>query len=109
MNFISLYYNHFEQNQTGKDELLRVPTDQMNNFIKATMARNKHTMLVDPQKIKYKTGDTVRIVEGDFMGVVGKVARVGGQSRVIVTLDGVCSIATAYIPSAFLEPYESDK
>ena len=63
-------------------------------------------MVVDPKNIRYKTGDMVRIVEGDFIGVVGKVARIGGQSRVIVTLEGVCTIATAYIPSAFLEPYQ---
>ena len=108
--YLSLYYDHFSTTSRGTDRLLTVPTVQMDNFIKATSVRSRHTMLVDPATIRYKSGDKVRIVEGDFMGVVGKVARVGGQSRVIVTLDGVCSIATAYIPSAFLEPYdESDE
>lgn len=104
--YLSLYYDHFNTRSSGTDRLLSVPSVQMDNFIKATSVRSRHTMVVDPATIRYKSGDKVRIVEGDFMGVVGKVARVGGQSRVIVTLDGVCSIATAYIPSAFLEPYE---
>lgn len=106
LSFLSLYYDHFSQTSQGTDRLLTVPAVQMDNFIKATSVKSKHTIVVDPATIRYKSGDKVRIVEGDFMGVVGKVARVGGQSRVIVTLDGVCSIATAYIPSAFLEPYQ---
>jgi len=102
---ISFYYNHFEKEKTGIDKLLTIPTAQMDNFIMATRVRNQHTMLVDPSKLSLKAGDTVRITEGDFVGVVGKVARIKGQKRVVVALEGVCAIATAYIPSAFLEPY----
>lgn len=104
--YVTLYYDHFNHSNKGTNKLLTVPAFQMDNFIRATSIENKHTMVVDPKNIRYKTGDMVRIVEGDFIGVVGKVARVGGQSRVIVTLEGVCAIATAYIPSAFLEPYQ---
>ncbi len=102
---ISFYYNHFEKEKTGVDKLLTVPTPQMDNFIRATRVRNQHTVLVDPSKITFKSGDTVRIIEGDFVGVIGKIARIKGQKRVVVSLEGVCSIATAYIPSAFIEPY----
>ena len=105
--YITLYYDHFSHSSNGTNKLLTVPAFQMDNFIKATSKANRHTMVVDPKKIRFKSGDLVRIVEGEFIGVVGKVARVGGQSRVIVTLEGVCSIATAYIPSAFLEPYQN--
>lgn len=106
---ISFYYNHFEKEKTGIDKLLTIPTAQMDNFILATRVRNQHTMLVDTATVTFKTGDLVRIVEGDFVGVVGKVARIKGQKRVVVTLEGVCSIATAYIPSAFLEPYTPEE
>jgi hypothetical protein len=37
------------------------------------------------------------------MGVQGKVARVSGQQRVIITLSQFGLISTAYIPSAFIE------
>ena len=102
---VSFYYNHFEKESNGIDKLLTIPTWQMDNFIRATKVRNQHTMLVDPAKASFKAGDTVRVVEGDFLGVVGKVVRIKGQKRVLIVLEGVCAIATAYIPSAFLEPY----
>lgn len=102
---LSFYYNHFEKESTGMDKLLTIPTWQMDNFIRTTRVRNQHTLLVDPTKLNFKSGDLVRIIEGDFVGVVGKVARIKGQKRVVVMMEGICAVATAYIPSAFLEPY----
>lgn len=34
---------------------------------------------------------------------VGKVARLGGQQRIVVEVKGVCLVSTAYVPSVFLE------
>jgi len=34
---------------------------------------------------------------------IGKVARYHGQQRVAVITDGLLTIASAYVPSAFLE------
>ena len=45
----------------------------------------------------------VRVTDGEFKGVEGRVARVSGQQRVVVEVEGVCLISTAYIPSAFIE------
>ena len=39
--------------------------------------------------------------------VEGKVARVAGQQRVVIELPGVCLVATAYIPTAFIKPIPS--
>lgn len=50
----------------------------------------------------------VRVMDGEFAGVEGRVARVSGQQRVVVEVEGVCLIATAYIPSAVLEKDVSD-
>lgn len=51
-------------------------------------------------------GRRVRVIDGMFKGVEGKVARIQGQQRVIVTISNVCLIATAYVPSAFLQIIE---
>lgn len=75
----------------------------MENFIRATRITNKHVMAVTPAMCHFKNGDMVKVTEGDFKGVVGRVARVAGQQRVIVELKGLCMVATAYIPSAFIE------
>ena len=48
-------------------------------------------------------GTTVRVTDGTFKGVVGKVARYCGHQRVAIIIDGIVTIATTYIPSAYLE------
>lgn len=47
-----------------------------------------------------QTGVSVRYAF--FLGVEGGLAHVPGKQRVLVETDGLFSIATAYIPSAFL-------
>ena len=46
----------------------------------------------------------MRVVAGDFKGVEGRVARVASEQRVVVEIEGLCLIATAYIPTAFIRP-----
>ena len=75
----------------------------MLNFIIATSTDNKQTMMENPSQCHFKGGDQVRVIDGEFKGVVGRVARVSGQQRVIIEIDNVGLLATAYIPSACLE------
>ena len=75
----------------------------MINFIKATSTDSEHVRIVTEEQCHYKSGDIVRVIAGDFKGVVGKVARVAGQQRVVVDISGLCLVATAYIPTDFLE------
>ena len=49
----------------------------------------------------------VRVIDGAFTGVVGRVGRAAGQQRVIVVLEGVCNVATAYIPNDFIQIIET--
>lgn len=79
-----------------------VPYYEMLNFIRLTSVESEHIKLVEPENCHYKNGDKVLIVDGDFTGVEGRVARVAGQQRVVIEMKGVCIVATAYIPSAFL-------
>lgn len=109
LSFLSYYYNHFELDVNQKNPPLRVPCKEMDNFIRATMSRNEHLLFVEPSQCHYKRGQTVRVIDGLFKGVEGKVARVAGQQRVIVTLSKVGLISTAYIPTAFIENVERIK
>lgn len=45
----------------------------------------------------------VRVTDGAFKGVVGKVAGWQGQQRVAVIVENLVTVVTAYIPKAFLE------
>ena len=102
LDFLTYYYDHFHK-EKGKNPPLVVPNDEMHNFVLATSTESEHVRLVNVEQCRFKSGDTVRVVGGPFCGVEGRVARLAGQQRVVVTVSGLCSIATAYIPSAFLE------
>lgn len=55
----------------------------------------------------FKSGDLVRVKAGNkFEGVEGKVARYKGQQCVAVIINGLMTIATAYIPTYQLEKIE---
>lgn len=86
----------------GKHPPVVVPHYEMLNFIKLTSVESEHIKLVESEHCHFKSGDKVRIVKGDFVGVYGRVARIAGQQRVVVEINGLCMVATAYIPSAFL-------
>ena len=45
----------------------------------------------------------MRVVDGAFKGVIGRVKRWQGQQRVGVIIGDMATFATAYVPSAFLE------
>lgn len=87
----------------GKNPPLTIPYDAMNNFIRATSTDNEHVRIVTAEQCHYKSGDRVRVVAGEFKGVVGRVARIAGQQRVVVEISGLCLVATAYIPTDFIE------
>jgi len=104
LNYLSYYYNHFEKNEQQKNPPLTISCAEMENFILATCNMNEHILFVKPyHKCHYKNGDMVIIKEGPFTGVYGRVARISGQQRVIVTLSQFGLISTAYIPTAFIE------
>ena len=86
-----------------KNPPLVVPYDSMMNFIRISTTDNRHVKVVSPENCHFKSGDMVRVTDGEFKGVEGRVARVSGQQRVVVEVEGVCLISTAYIPSAFIE------
>ena len=106
LSFLRFYYNRLEKDASGLNPPLTVGYKEMMNFIEATSVHDEHLRVVDLSQCHFKDGDLVRIIDGVFRGVQGRVARVADQQRVVVTIDGLCSIATAYIPSAFIEKME---
>ena len=102
LNFITFYYDHFNKKPDGKNPPLVVPKESMDNFIKLTSIDDEHILLIDKVNGTYKQGDYVRIIDGPFKGIEGRVTKITGQKRVIVELPWLCSVATAYIPKVFL-------
>ena len=89
--------------ENGKHPPLTIPFTSMVSFIKATSTENEHVRTVMSEQCHYKSGDIVKVIDGEFEGVTGKIARIAGQQRVVVEISGLCLVATSYIPSAFIE------
>lgn len=101
--FLRFYYRHqHEGNRITKQPLI-VPDRQIES-LRIICESEADDIIVVPEEVqKFKTGQMVRITEGKFKGVIGQVARYQGQQRVAVIIDGVLTMATAYLPTAFLE------
>ena len=56
---------------------------------------------------KFEKGQLVKVIDGAFKGVIGRVARWQGQQRVGVVVDDLVTVVTAYVPSAFLENFQN--
>lgn len=87
----------------GKHPPLTIPFTSMTNFIKATSTDSDHVRIVSAEQCHYKSGDMVKVIDGEFKGVTGRVARIAGQQRVVVEISGLCLVATAYIPTDFIK------
>lgn len=100
--FLRFYY---EEHRTP-DGIVRkpiiVPDRQMESLKIISMSDSKDVIIVPGHVDNFKKGDHVRITEGEFKGIEGHVARWHGQQRVAIMIENLCTIATAYIPSAFL-------
>jgi len=108
ISYLSFYYNHFKLDENEKNPPLTVSDDEMTRFIQATCNMNKHLLFVQPSQCHFKGGEQVRVIDGPFAGVEGRVARVVGQQRVVISLSSIGLISTAYIPTAFLRPIDKD-
>ena len=92
---------YLRDRETGN--FLIVPDKQMKDFI---FLLDFSKEMVEVVNENLKKGDKVRVIKGDFAGIEGELIRVKGHKRVVVRLEGVVSLATAYIPGSFLEKIE---
>lgn len=81
-----------------------VPDNQMNSLKIICEAAAADTIVSLEEVPKFEKGQLVKIVDGAFNGVIGRVARWKGQQRVGVVVDELMTVMTAYVPSAFLKP-----
>ena len=51
----------------------------------------------------YSVGQRVRVLQGPFRGAEGFIRRIRGNRRLVVSISGICAVATSYIPASFLE------
>lgn len=102
--FLRFYYeSHHEGVKIIKEPLI-VPDRQIQSLQILCQAEAEDIRIVPEEMVqKFQEGETVLITQGEFKDIEGKVARWHGQQRVAIIIEGLCVIATAYVPSAYLE------
>ena len=101
--YLRFYYRHTHVGNKIVKAPLVVPDNQMNS-LKIICAADSDDIIASTEEVeKFKTGQKVRITEGKFAGVTGIVARYQSQQRVGIVIDGLLTVCTAYVPSAFLD------
>lgn len=101
--FLRFYYRHEHVGSRAIKTPLIVPKYQMES-LKIICEAEASDIIVSLSSVpNFQTGQMVRVVDGAFKGVIGRVKRWQGQQRVGVIIGDMATFATAYVPSAFLE------
>lgn len=82
---------------------IAIPEKEMSIFMLVTSSGEKGLEYLGDTPVEYHTGQKVRVVDGVFKGAEGYIHRIKGNRRLIVSIQGVCAVATTYIPQSFLQ------
>lgn len=82
---------------------ISVPDRQMNNFIAVAGQPDQQIIYLEPNVNGWQKGDMVRITGGVFAGTEGHFLRLKGDRRVVVSINGVAAVATAFIHPSLVE------
>ena len=80
-----------------------IPDREMNIFMLVTSRGEWGVEYIGDDMPHYHSGDRVRVIEGPFKGSEGHIVRIKGDHRLVVTVNGLCAVATRYMPRPFLQ------
>ena len=86
---------------------ITIPKVQMRNFIAVAGNFDEQLIYLDPTCVNMAKGARVRITGGIFEGVEGEFIRIKGDRRVVVAIQGVMAVATAFIHPSLIELIEA--
>ena len=82
--------------------IMTVGDREMENFMRVASKTDDSVMFLDENTIVGKEGKRVKIMGGAFEGVEGVIRRVKRCKRVVVEIEGVASVAIAYVRAELL-------
>ena len=83
--------------------IMTVPDRQMQNFMRVASRTDDSVMFLNDESVIGKEGKRVEIIGGAFEGVTGVIRRVKRCKRVVVEIEGVASVAIAFVPAGQLK------
>ena len=87
--------------------IMTVPDAQMQNFMRVASMTDDSVMFLNDETVIGKEGKRVLITGGIFSGVTGVIRRVKRCKRVVVELDGLATVAIAFVPAILLKELEN--
>ena len=87
----------------SEHSIMTVADRKMENFMRVASRTDDSVMFLDNETVVGKEGKRVEIMGGAFEGVTGVLRRVKRCKRVIVEIEGVASVAIAYVSAGMLK------
>lgn len=84
---------------------IMIPLKQMEDFM--AVAGGEDSLYVNPEEMRLKKGDRVRINSGAWQGIEGRFVRLKGGMRVVVEIVGVMAVATVTLTPAMVDKLPS--
>lgn len=80
-----------------------IPDREMDIFMLVTSSGETGLDYFGDAEATFAEGQRVRVTDGPFRGAEGCIKRIHGDRRLLVSIRGICAVATTYIPKAFLK------
>lgn len=80
-----------------------VPSKEMDHFIAIAETMDEQLIYLTEIKPTLKDGDKVLVTNGIFAGIEGNVVRIKRNRRVMVSIESVAAVVTAYINPLLLQ------
>lgn len=91
----------------SEHSIMTVADRKMENFMRVASRTDDSVMFLDNETVVGKEGKRVEIMGGAFEGVTGVIRRVKHCKRVVVELEGIASVAIAYVPAVLLKEIDN--
>lgn len=91
----------------GEHTIMTVADREMENFMRVASRTDDSVMFLDNETVVGKEGKRVEIMGGAFEGVTGVIRRMKHCKRVVVELEGIASVAIAYVPAVLLKEIDN--
>ncbi len=93
---------HFMWDKATRNPIT-VSDKAMADFMQVCQVMSDDALYLKEVTSKLREGQMVRVVEGPFKGVEGRIIRIKRSRRVVVELPGLLAVATNYVDPRFLE------
>lgn len=93
----------YRQRKNNRMLPVEIPLKQMQMFMMVTSGDQEGLEYFQDGAFDWQKGERVRVIDGRFKGLEGEIKRIRGDHRLVVTVEGVCAVATTYIPRCLLE------